>query len=185
MISDSAVYVDGRRSDDGFSGSLRGTREACRQRGGFAWIGLQEPSREEFDSVAGEFGLPGPAVREAVKAHARPRVDHYGEALLVVLMTARYVDSSEAVEFGGIHAFVGPDFIVTVRHGEASELGEVRRRLEAEPELLRRGPIAVLHAIMERVADDYGSVVEGLENDVDEIEGEVFGGNPGVSRRIY
>lgn len=91
MISDSAVYVDGRRSDDGLSGSLRGTREACRQRGGFAWIGLQEPSREEFDSVAGEFGLPEPAVREAIKAYARPRVDHYGETLLVVLMASREV----------------------------------------------------------------------------------------------
>jgi len=185
MILDSAVYVDGRRSEEGLSSSLRGTREASRLRGGFAWIGLQEPSREEFDAVAGEFGLPEPVVREAIKAHARPKVEHYGETLLVMLVAVRYVDSSEAVEFGEIHALVGEDFVVTVRHGEASELGEVRRRLEAEPESLRRGPIAVLHAVMERVVDDYGSVLEGLENDVDEIEGEVFAGNPRVSRRIY
>ncbi len=186
MIVDSAIYVDGRRSEDGpLRGSLRGTREACRREGGFAWIGLREPSREEFDSVAGEFGLPEPAVRETIKAPMRPKVEYYGETLLVVLVAARYVESSEVVEFGEIHAFVGPDFVVTVRHGEASELREVRRRLEAEPELLRRGPMTVLHAIMERVVDDYAPVVEGLENDIDEIEGEVFAGNPGVSRRIY
>jgi magnesium transporter len=155
------------------------------QPGGFAWIGLREPSREEFDSVAGEFGLTGPAVREAIKAHQRPKIEHHGETLLVVLMAARYVESSEAVEFGEIHVFVGPDFIVTVRRGEASALGEVRLRLEGEPELLRKGPAAVLHAIMERVVDDYVSVVESLENDIDEIEGEVFAGNGDVSRRIY
>ena len=135
--------------------------------------------------MAGEFGLHEPAVKEAVKAHTRPKVERYGEILLVVLMAARYVESSETVEFGEIHAFVGPDFIVTVRHGEVSELKEVRARLEAEPELLRKGPTAVLRAIVERVVGDYGPVVEGLENDIDEIESEVFAGNPGVSRRIY
>jgi magnesium transporter len=187
MIVDSAVYVNGRRSEPGSSrdGSLRGTRGACRREGGFAWIGLREPSREEFGSVAGEFGLHEPAVKEAVRAHTCPKVERYGEILLVVLMAARYVESSETVEFGEIHAFVGPDFIVTVRHGEVLELKEVRARLEAEPELLRKGPTVVLRAIVERVVGNYGPVVEGLENDIDEIEGEVFAGTPGVSRRIY
>src|SRR5918998_5296928 len=111
----------------------------------------------------------------------RPKIEHYGEILLVVLVAARYVESSEAVEFGEIHAFVGSDFIVTVRHGEVSELKEVRARLEAEPELLRKGPTAVLRAIVERVVGAYSPVVEGLENNIYEIEGEVFAGNPGVS----
>jgi len=74
---------------------------------------------------------------------------------------------------------------VTVRHGEASALDRVRRRLESQPELLKRGPETILYAIMDRVVDDYAPVVAGLENDVDEIETEVFSGNAGVSRRIY
>ncbi|MGH3147738.1 MAG: magnesium/cobalt transporter CorA, partial [Rubrobacter sp.] len=185
MIVDSAVYVDGRRSENGPHESLKETREACRREGGFAWIGLRDPGREEFEAVAGEFGMHELAMKEALKAHQRPRVEHYGQTLLVVLVAARYAGPSEAVEFGEIHAFVGPDFIVTVRHGEVSELGEVREKLEGEPEILRRGPIAVLHAIMERVVDDYAPVVDGLGNEIDEVEGEVFGGNPGVSRRIY
>ncbi len=100
-------------------------------------------------------------------------------------MAARYAERTETLEFGEIHAFMGPDFVVTVRHGEASGLGEVRRRLEGEPESLERGPTAVLHAILERVVDDYGPVVEGFENGIDQIEDEVFGGRPDVSRRIY
>ena len=182
MIVDSAVYVDGRRTEPG---SLGGAREACRREGDFAWIGLQEPSREEFEAVAGEFGLPESAVREALKSHLRPMVEHYGRTLLVVVMSARYVESSDAVEFGEIHAFMDPDFIVTARHGEVSGLGEVRRRVESDPVLLKRGPAGVLEAVMERVVDDYETVVEGLGNDIDEIEGEVFAGHPGVSRRIY
>ncbi len=132
--------------------------------------------------MAGEFGLPESAVKEAIKAHQRPKIERYGETLVVVLLAARYV---EAVEFGEIHTFVGPDFVVTVRHGEVSELREVRAFLEGESQLLRKGPTAVLHAIMERVVDDYGAIVEGLENEIDEIEGQVFAGNQGVSRRIY
>src|SRR5215216_3626600 len=96
-----------------------------------------------------------------------------------------FASVAEEVEFGEIHVFVGEDFVITVRHGEAPALGEVRRRLEADPELLVRGPEAILYAIMDRVVDGYAPVVRGLENDIDEIEVEVFSGNPGVSRRIY
>ena len=87
--------------------------------------------------------------------------------------------------FGEVAIFVGPQFVITVRHGDAPELGPVRRRLEARPELLRRGPLAILYAIVDHVVDGYEPVVAGLENDIDEIEDEVFGGSPTVSRRIY
>ncbi|CAN5748689.1 hypothetical protein BH18ACT11_BH18ACT11_22180 [soil metagenome] len=102
-----------------------------------------------------------------------------------MLKPARYLDEVERVEFGEIHVFVGEDFVVTVRHSEAPDVGDVRRSLEADPGLLRRGPEAILHAIMDRVVDDYMPVVDGLGNDIQEIEAEVFGGNPNVSRRIY
>ena len=102
-----------------------------------------------------------------------------------MLRAARYVDASEQVEFGEVHVFVGPDFVVTVRHSEAPDLAAVRRRVEADPELLGRGTEAVLYAIMDKVVDGYEPVVAGLENDIDEIETEVFRGDPKVSRRIY
>ncbi len=150
-----------------------------------AWIGLYRPTEEEFASVAGEFGLHPLAVEDAIQAHQRPKLERYGETLFIVLRAARYLDESETVEFGELHVFVGADFVVAVRHGESPNLGEVRCQLEEDPELLRRGPEAILHAIMDRVVDDYAPVVDGLENDIDEIETEVFGGNAGASRRIY
>jgi magnesium transporter len=183
MIVDSAIYVDGRRVAE--PSSLQELYEATRQHKGLAWIGLYEPTDEEFSSVAKEFGLHPLAVEDAIKAHQRPKLERYGETLFVVLRTARYIDETERVEFGEIHAFVGPDFVVTVRHGKPSTLDRVRQRLESTPELLRRGPEAILYAIMDQVVDDYTPVVAGLENDIDEIETEVFGGNAGVSRRIY
>lgn len=183
MIVDNAIYVDGRRTSE--PDSLQETYEACRNRRGIAWIGLYRPTEEEFASVAGEFGLHELAVEDAIQAHQRPKLEHYGDTLFVVLKGARYLDESETVEFGEIHVFLGEDFVVTVRHGEAPQLADVRRRLEEEPELLRRGPEAIMHAILDRVVDDYLPVVDGLENDIDEIETEVFSGNAGVSRRIY
>jgi magnesium transporter len=184
MIVDNAIYVDGRRSET--PDSLEQAHEACRAADGFAWIGLYEPTQEEFESVAGEFDLHELAVEDAITAHQRPKIERYGDSIFVVLKSARYRDETETVEFGEIHAFVGSDFIITVRHGQASELHEVRERLENDPDLLRRGPTAVLYAIMDRVVDDYAPVAEGLETDIDEIEAAVFGGgDAGVSRRIY
>src|ERR671914_833229 len=183
MIVDNAIYVDGHRASE--PSSLRETYEALRQERGVAWIGLYRPTEEEFASVAEEFELHELAVEDALEAHQRPKLERYGQTLFVVLRPARYLDDPEEVEFGEIHVFVGEDFVITVRHGEAPALGEVRERLEADPELLVRGPEAILYAIMDRVVDGYAPVVRGLENDIDEIEVQVFSGNPGVSRRTY
>ncbi len=183
VILDSAIYVDGHRTAG--PGSLEETYEANRERRGIAWIGLHRPTREEFETVAGEFGLHPLAVEDAIKAHQRPKLERYGETLFVVLRAARYLDRPETVEFGEVHVFVGNDFVITVRHGEAPDVGEVRRRMEGEPDILRCGPEAILYAVMDRVVDDYAPVVAGLENDIDEIETEVFGGNAEVSRRTY
>ena len=160
---------------------------SCQVDGGIAWIGLYRPTREEFDEVTREFALHELAVEDAVNAHQRPKLERYGDTLFCVLRPARYIDDTETVEFGEIHVFAGPNFVITVRHGEAPDLGVVRRGLESRPDLLRRGPVAILHAIMDRVVDDYEPVVAGIENDIDEIEDEVFDARTSsdVSRRIY
>jgi len=183
VIVDRAIYRDGRRVAE--PKDLEELSAVCREGGGIAWIGLYRPSAEEFAEVAREFGLHELAVEDAVHAHQRAKLERYGDVLFCVLRPARYLDSSETVEFGEIHVFAGPRFVITVRHSETPDLGEVRRKLEKRPDLLRRGPVAILHAIMDKVVDDYGPVVAGVENDLDEIEDDVFDGSPTVSRRIY
>jgi magnesium transporter len=183
-IVDSAVYVDGARVAS--PRSLAETYAALNARpDGMAWIGLYRPEEREVASLASEFRLHELAVEDAIVAHQRPKLERYDDVLFVVLRPARYVDETEEVEFGEVHVFVGPDFVVTVRHSEAPDFGAVRRRLESQPELLRRGPEAVLYAILDRVVDGYYPVVAGVGNDIDEIETEVFSGDPRVSRRIY
>ena len=183
MIIDRAVYRDGRRIAE--PNDFAELRAACRPDGAVAWLGLYEPSSEELSAVAREFALHELACEDAVKAHQRPKLERYGDTLFIVLRPARYVDESETVVFGEVAIFVGPEFVITVRHGDAPELGPVRRRLESRPELLRRGPMAILYAIVDHTVDGYQPVVAGLENDVDEIEDELFDGSPTVSRRIY
>jgi magnesium transporter len=183
MILDNVIYVDGRRAEK--PGSLEETFKAVRQRRGVSWIALYKPTEEEFGSVAGEFGLHPLAVEDPIKAPLRTKLEHYEGTLFLVLKAARYLDESETVEFGEVDIFVGENFVVMVLRGEPAALAPMRERLEGEPELLRRGPEAILYAIIERVVDGYAPVVAGLENDIDEIETEVFSGNAGVSRRIY
>ncbi len=186
-LIDNAVYVQGRRTQD--PSNLNETYEVMRDRGGMAWIGLYRPTAVEVRSIADEFGLHPLAVEDALTGHQRSKLERYGDTLFVVLRPARYLDAAEEVEFGELHVFVGPDFVVTIRHAEAPNLGKVRRRLEAAPELLAMGPEAVLYAVLDEVVDEYGPVIAGLENDIDEIEDQLFGSAEAdveaVSRRIY
>ncbi|MFE3992159.1 magnesium and cobalt transport protein CorA [Streptomyces goshikiensis] len=183
-VIDSAVYHDGRRvaSPATLAETFRRLRE---EPDGMAWIGLHRPTETELHSLADEFNLHPLAVEDALEAHQRPKLERYGDTLFVVLRAARYLDAPEEVDFGELHIFVGPDFLITVRHGAAPDLSAVRRRMEAAPELLSLGPEAALYAILDAVVDGYVPVVEGVQNDMDEIETEVFRGDPEVSRRIY
>ncbi len=182
-IIDNAVYVDGVRSAE--PQSLEQTFETLTEHGGMAWIGLYRPTAGEMTAVAEEFGLHSLAVEDAISAHQRPKLERYDDNLFTVLRPARYLDETETVEFGELHVFTGRNFVVTVRHAETGGVAEVRRRLERRPEVLRHGPESVLYALMDQVVDDYMPVVAGLENDIDEIEDQLFSGDPTVSRRIY
>jgi magnesium transporter len=179
-----AIYRDGKRIEDPPT-VAETSRRLREQPGTMAWIGLYRPAEAQLLAVAEQFRLHELAVEDAIVAHQRPKLERYGDTLFVVLRAARYLDDVEEVEFGEIHLFVGSDFVLTVRHSQAPDLAAVRRRMEDDPELLRLGPEAVLYAILDTVVDGYAPVVAGLQNDIDEIETEVFRGDPKVSRRIY
>jgi magnesium transporter len=183
VIVDCAVYEDGRRREGELA--LEDAYEAAHENRGFVWLGLFEPSEEEFESVRREFELHELAVEDAIEAHQRPKLEVYGDSLLVVLKTARWIGELETVEFGEILAYVGDQFIITVRHGE-TELHEVRLGLEGRPDLLRRGPGAALHAIVDRVVDDYEPVIEQLDAAIRDVEAEVFSPSRSYpAERIY
>ena len=182
-IIDNAIYVDGVRTEN--PGTLSETFERMRERDGMGWIGLYRPSEEEIREVAEEFGIHALVVEDALSGHQRAKLERYGDVLFMVLRPARYLDDLEEVEFGEVHVLVGPDFVVTIRHAESPDLGRVRRRLEADPALLAHGPEAVLYAILDEVVDEYTPVLAGLENDIDEIESQLFEENTDATQRIY
>jgi magnesium transporter len=181
MIVDCAVYEQGERTDI----SLDRAHEAYLRDGAFVWIGLHEPTPEEFDAVTREFDLHELAVEDAIKAHQRPKLERYDNVGFLVLKTARYLEPDE-VQFGEILLFIADDFVVSVRHGEAVPLHGVRMKLERKPDLLKCGPMAVVYAILDEVVDGYAPVMDALDRDVEEVEQEVFAGDRGnPARRIY
>jgi len=184
MIIDCAHYQDGRRRDEG-AVPLEEAAARCGQ-GGFVWLGLFEPGKEELAQVRDTFGLHELAVEDAQNFHMRPKVELYDKDVrLVILRTARYDDAAEEVEFGEISVFLAPAFVITVRQGVASGLRGARQRLEQRPELLAAGSSSALWAILDQVVDDYAPVVAGLERDIDQIEATVFSGAVAPTERIY
>jgi magnesium transporter len=182
---DCAVYDASGR----LAGPVNVTEARARARvtGGFVWIGLREPTTEQFASLAAAFDLPPLAVEDAVRAHQRPKLDVYDDVAFVVLKPVRYVDSEEIVEISEIALFVGPDFVVTVRHGRSDVLAAARAELDDnDRELLSHGPTAVLYRVADLVVDQYEEVAAAISLDVDEIEAQVFGGDGrDHAERIY
>jgi magnesium transporter len=173
MVIDCSVYADGRKPED--QPSAHDALRVCKSTGGFVWMGLYEPDMEELDDARRAFDLHELAVEDAVNAHQRPKLETYGDSLFMVLKTARYLDTEHRLEIGEILLFVGEHFIVSVRHGEASQLYGVQRLMERRPHMLRLGPSAVLYGILDQVVDDYWKVADELERQIEsEVEAEVL-----------
>lgn len=180
---DCGVYADGARLPGKYthSAAQAKAREVCSEgREAFVWIGLHEPDEHQMHSVADVFGLHPLAVEDAVHAHQRPKLERYDDTLFLVLKTVNYVEhesvamAREIVETGEIMIFVGPQFVVTVRHGDHSGLAGVRKEMEHDPEHLKLGPYAVMHAIADHVVDHYVDVTQLMERDIDAIEEDAF-----------
>ncbi|MDT9694600.1 magnesium/cobalt transporter CorA [Streptomyces sp. P17] len=172
-------YREGRRVPE--SGDLVDIVQRVRKHGdGFVWLGLHEPTDQEFAGIAELFELHPLAVEDAVEAHQRPKLERYDETLFAVFKTVCYVEheeltaTSEVVNTGEIMVFTGHDFVITVRHGRHGSLGPLREELESEPEQLAKGPAAVLHAVADHVVDDYLSVADSVQADIDQVETDVF-----------
>ncbi|GIH75027.1 magnesium transporter CorA [Planobispora longispora] len=179
-----AAYIGGKKVEAlGIPDALELVREhnAGKEKAdGFVWVGLHEPDAPEVEWLAEVFDLHPLAVEDAVKAHQRPKVERYDDSLFVVLKTIAYLEhaeltaTSEVIGTGEIMVFVGPDFVVTVRHGEYCPLSLVRERLEDKPKLLNRGPTGVLHAIADHVVDKYLHVADEMQTELEDVEAMVF-----------
>ncbi|MFC4222824.1 magnesium and cobalt transport protein CorA [Lysinibacter cavernae] len=181
-----SIYIDGELQPQ--SPTLEDTYARLHSDGGIAYIALHEPPEAELKSVAHEFGLHELAVEDALRGHQRAKLERYGDTLFAVLRPAAYLDAEETVEFGEIHVFVGPNFFISIVQVEPRDDTIISRSLERikrKPELFAMGPQALLYALFDSVVDAYSPVVDGLEQDIDQIEEQLFAGNSEVSRRIY
>jgi magnesium transporter len=179
-----AAYAGGRRVADV---EVKDISEALKQTDRFIWIGLHEPKEELLRQVQQEFGLHDLAIEDAHRAHQRPKLERYGDSLFVVLRTAQMNREQGRINFGETHFFVGPRYIVSVRHGSSVSYAEVRSRCETMPQLLCKGPGFVLYALMDFIVDQYLPLADVLEDELEKLEEEIFGeaSSRDTTQRIY
>jgi magnesium transporter len=184
VIVDIALYQEGRRIQG--PTDISDQVDIARKNGGFVWVGLAEPTQEEFDHVVGELNFHPLAIEDAVSAKQRPKIEDYDGLTFFVIKTVFYNEARSEISTGELMCFVDKHFIVIVRHGEGTPLTTVRHDIEAKPDQLNMGPFAVLHAVVDRVIDEYTKIAAELENDVINIETKVFGGKRKTySQEIY
>jgi len=187
LIVDCAHYKDGARQHEGALTPEQAAEIAGSAGDGeFVWIGLHEPGEGDLEQLQNLFGLHELAIEDAHAAHQRPKIEDYDEGFFIVLRTAHYHEAEEIVHFGEIHLFAGRGYMISVRHGPGSELSSARQRLEARPDLLRLGAASAVWAVLDKVVDDYLPVVDAMEDDVEEVEKDVFDDDiPAPTKRIY
>jgi magnesium transporter len=187
VIVDCAHYKDGvRQHEDSLTPEAAAEARRNAGQGEFVWIGLHEPEAGDLDRLQELFGLHELAVEDAQQAHQRPKIEDYGDDVFLVLKTAHYHEDQEEVHFGEIHVFAGVGYVITVRHGPGSELHSARERLEDRPDLVKLGASSAIWAVLDKVVDDYIPVVDSMEDDVEEVEKDVFDDDiPAPTRRIY
>jgi magnesium transporter len=187
VIVDSAHYKDGvRQHEEALTPERAAELRGEAGTGDFVWIGIHEPDPGDIDRLAKLFDLHELAVEDAQQAHQRPKIEDYGEDVFVVLKTAHYHEDREEVHFGEINMFAGPGYVITVRHGPGSELATARQRLEDRPDLVRFGASSAIWAVLDKVVDDYIPVVDAIEDDIEEVEKDVFDDDiPAPTARIY
>jgi len=184
MIVDYALYQNGLRDQE--PSNLGELISKAKSEGGFVWLGLAEPSVEEFEKIMGDFQFHPLAIEDAVAAHQRPKYEEYPEVQVMVLKTAFYEEAGSLISTGEIFCFIGEHFIVVVRHGSGAPLANTRHHLEGNPEHLAKGPYAVLHAILDHVIDCYIDISIELETDVNQAEAKVFSeSRVSASQEIY
>ncbi|MFF3215626.1 magnesium and cobalt transport protein CorA [Streptomyces sp. NPDC002886] len=142
--------------------------------GEFAWVRLADPSESELLQLAEEMGLHPLAVEDALHGRQRPKRERFGDVLAVALKTLRYVEEGTAVETGDIMIFVGPRSVLTVRHGPMDPCTEAASRLAADPDMLRHGPWAVAHAVLDVTVDAYSDAARRVRATLNRLEDEVF-----------
>ena len=140
--------------------------------GSFVWVGLYEPEDALLDKLQEEFGLHDLAIEDAQHAHQRPKIEAFASTFFIAVHTAQHVEDN--VRFGETHLFVGPRFLVTVRHGASLSYTPVRQRLERDPEMLANGPSVALHAVLDYIVDNYQPIVSDFETELDTLEQDIF-----------
>ncbi|MGH8017397.1 MAG: magnesium and cobalt transport protein CorA [Opitutaceae bacterium] len=140
--------------------------------GSFIWVGLHEPGAEALDKLQEEFDLHALTVEDARHAHQRPKIEPYGNSLFIAIQTAQCIDNH--IRFGETHLFVGPRYLISVRHGASTSYAAARTRIEREPELLKRGPGAALYAVLDTVVDNYLPIVDEFSTALNALEKDIF-----------
>lgn len=171
VIRDLAVYRHGIRHE---AVDLEHAWHDVIENAGFLWLGLVEPTHEELQHAAQVLGLHPLSVEDASHAHQRPKVELFAEATLCVFKTVFYDDAASAIDTGEVSVFTSPRFVLTVRHGLGAQLATTRHTFEADPGFLSLGPYSVLHAVLDKVVDDYLAISEELETDIAALERRVF-----------
>lgn len=179
-----SVFVDGRVEE--LTSHDRESVLAARDRGGWIWLELAAPSKDEWHHLARDFALNHLAVEDMIESKQRTKVDHYGEDTFMVLHPAGYDGDSESVLVGEIHLYVGKNFLISHRDPDTAAPDEARARVAKSPVLTGLGPRGGAYAVLDHVVDGYEPVVDELAADIEQIDEELFAPHQGdVATRIY
>ena len=140
------------------------------ERGKLLWAeaDIADLTPEDVDTIAEEFGLHQLAVEDAVHLRQRPKIDIYDNHSFMVVHQLNEEDGQ--LEAAQIACFIGPRYVLTLHEGAHRTLEEAKKRWEAEEAEFGGGQAVLLHTLLDVVVDEYQSLVDKIEAEVEDLE---------------
>lgn len=154
-------------------------------------MAIDRPTPSQLDELQEVWDLHPLLVEDIEAKEQRAKVERYGDVLFVVVNSVAYRDSEEDIDVGEIHLLMRGNQVAILCQDEAAAVawkaraGKLIHRWSDQDDPLDHGPEAVIHAILDSLVDDYAPVLRGLELDKEQIERQVFSGDPEAAERIY
>ena len=148
------------------------------------WVDLAAPTDEEFRLLSEAFGFHPLSVDDARSALQYPKVEPYPGYLYLVLHGIDLARGRTQFATRDVDFFLGRNYLVTVHDGRSRSIGRLRELCDQHERILREGPVALLHRIVDTMVDNYRPAIQEFETRLDKLEDLAFKGQEPIVRQI-
>lgn len=143
------------------------------------WVDMEGATPAEIALLRKPFGVGPAAVDECRDYRSLPKVEDFGNYLLVTLHRVQFEEATREMHLREIDFVLARNWLVTVREDSSTSVEQVLSRIRGNDALIREGPGRLMAEIIEVITSRYFPMIEFLEREIDILEEAMLEGRRG------